>query len=301
MKKNKMTRLFIICSIFFLISFAGMIMSYAETYEYDALGRVKKALREDGSSVTYTYDANGNLESHTAYDKGDKNVPAEAGDSKDQGSSDASDTKEDENPSTDANGGTKSGGDANGRATSGETKKPDTEKNTDSGQKDTTSEDKSSSGSDKSNGRTVDQNLKGKKIKTKTLRYQITKAGSEHTVKVLEPVKKQVKSITIPGTIKYQGKTYQVTEIASGAFQKQSKLKKVTIGKNIEKIGKKAFYNCKNLKRVKIKSGLLKSVGKKAFTGTNKKLVIKVPSRKLKAYRKLLANKGMKKTAKVKK
>lgn len=37
------------------------IQIYAADYEYDDLGRVTKTVYEDGSSVTYTYDANGNI------------------------------------------------------------------------------------------------------------------------------------------------------------------------------------------------------------------------------------------------
>lgn len=33
----------------------------AEKYEYDRLGRVTKVTYEDGSSITYEYDANGNI------------------------------------------------------------------------------------------------------------------------------------------------------------------------------------------------------------------------------------------------
>lgn len=34
---------------------------YAESYEYDALNRVTKVMYEDGSYVTYEYDASGNM------------------------------------------------------------------------------------------------------------------------------------------------------------------------------------------------------------------------------------------------
>lgn len=32
----------------------------AETYEYDALGRLTKVTFDDGSTITYVYDENGN-------------------------------------------------------------------------------------------------------------------------------------------------------------------------------------------------------------------------------------------------
>lgn len=44
-----------------LYFFSQTIMTDAATYEYDDLGRVTKAVYEDGSSVTYIYDANGNI------------------------------------------------------------------------------------------------------------------------------------------------------------------------------------------------------------------------------------------------
>lgn len=44
-----------------LYFFSQTISTYAASYEYDDLGRVTKAVYEDGSSVTYVYDANGNI------------------------------------------------------------------------------------------------------------------------------------------------------------------------------------------------------------------------------------------------
>ena len=49
----------------------------------------------------------------------------------------------------------------------------------------------------------------------------------------------------------------------------------------VTKIGKKAFYGCKKLKTITIKSKKLnsKSVGAQAFKGLYKKAVIKVPKK----------------------
>lgn len=44
-----------------LCLFMQTVSAHAATYEYDELGRVTKAVYEDGSSVTYVYDANGNI------------------------------------------------------------------------------------------------------------------------------------------------------------------------------------------------------------------------------------------------
>ncbi len=47
--------------------------------------------------------------------------------------------------------------------------------------------------------------------------------------------------------------------------------KKVTIGKNVIKIGKEAFSGDGKLKMIKIQTKKLKSVGKNAFKGIYKK------------------------------
>ena len=59
-------------------------------------------------------------------------------------------------------------------------------------------------------------------------------------------------------------------------------------------IGKKAIYGCKNLKNITIKTTKLtkKRVGSKAFSGIHAKAVIKVPKKKLSAYRKMLKARG---------
>ena len=142
----------------------------------------------------------------------------------------------------------------------------------------------------------------GKKITDKKTNasYRITKAGKE--VEYLKPLSKKT-TVTIPNTIKADGKTYKVTSIAANAFQNNKKLKKLVIKTNIAKIGKKAFYGCKNLKNITIKTKKLKktTVGAKAFKGTSAKAVVKVPKGKLKAYKTLLKSKGINKKATIKK
>lgn len=121
--------------------------------------------------------------------------------------------------------------------------------------------------------------------------YKVTKAGAEVMV---YKTSKAARSVTIPATIKAKGITYKVTSIGAKAFNSNKKLKKVTIGTNIAKISNNAFYKCRSLKTVTIKSVLLtkKTANKKAFQGTNKKMVIKVPKKVKKAYVKIF--KGLK-------
>ena len=105
-----------------------------------------------------------------------------------------------------------------------------------------------------------------KTFQAKNIKYTVTSAKE---VKVTGTTKKSIRSITIPATVKYKRTTYKVTSI-----------------------GSKAFYNCKKLKTVTIKSRKLKSVGKNAFKGIYKKAKVTVPKSKYKAYRKLFKKAG---------
>ena len=123
--------------------------------------------------------------------------------------------------------------------------------------------------------------------------YKVKKEGA--AVSFISPKNKKVKSLTIPATIELAGTTYRVTQIDSSACKKCVKLKKVTIGKNVDKIGLKAFYQCKALKKVIVKTTKLtkSGVGAKAFSGISKKAVIKVPKAKKKSYQKIFRAKGL--------
>ena len=131
----------------------------------------------------------------------------------------------------------------------------------------------------------------GTKYTVAGCQYKVTKAGAEVS---LIKTNKKAKRVTIPAVIKVNGVTYKVTSIGAKAFNGNKKLTKVTIGTNIKKISNNAFYKCKSLKMVTIKSVLLtkKTASKKAFKGVNKKMVIKVPKKVKKAYVKMF--KGLK-------
>lgn len=131
----------------------------------------------------------------------------------------------------------------------------------------------------------------GTKYTVAGCQYKVTKAGAEVS---LIKTNKKAKRMTIPAVIKVNGVTYKVTSIGTKAFNGNKKLTKVTIGTNIKKISNNAFFKCKSLKTVTIKSVLLtkKAANKKAFKGVNKKMVIKVPKKVKKAYVKIF--KGLK-------
>lgn len=134
--------------------------------------------------------------------------------------------------------------------------------------------------------------------------YVVTAPGQ--TVAYKGTINKKAKSITVPATVTIEGTAYKVTSIAAGAFKNNKNITKVTISSNISSIGKQAFYGCKKLKTINIKSKNLtaRSIGAKAFSkvGSNnyKKLTVKVPKSKKNTYKKILKKKGLSGRAKVK-
>ncbi|MBO4864400.1 MAG: leucine-rich repeat protein [Eubacterium sp.] len=134
--------------------------------------------------------------------------------------------------------------------------------------------------------------------------YKVNSVSENLTVTFTGLINKKAKNIEIPDEVILGGKTYQVTEIAPNAFKNNKKLTKVIIGKNVKKIGKKAFYGCKNLKTVIIKTTKLtkKKVGTDAFKKIHKKAKVSVPKKKYKSYKKILKARGIKgKKQKIKK
>lgn len=128
------------------------------------------------------------------------------------------------------------------------------------------------------------------------LKYKVAKNGTKCYMQCIGPVSKSITKATIKSEIWTNGFKYSVTQIKSSAFQNCKKLKKVTIGSNVKKIGAKAFYGCSKLKSVTIKSKKITSIKSKAFKGIYKKAKIKVPSSKKTKYKKLLKKAGVKST-----
>ena len=119
--------------------------------------------------------------------------------------------------------------------------------------------------------------------------YKVT----NNTVSYIKPIAKKT-SVVIPAQITVSGRTYKVTAISAKAFSKNTVVRTVVIGKNINKIGKEAFYGCKNLKKIQVKSKKLssKNVGINAFKGISKKAKMSVPKSKVKSYAKWVKTKG---------
>lgn len=133
--------------------------------------------------------------------------------------------------------------------------------------------------------------------------YKVTKVENAQNAQVsITSLDKKKSSIVIPDYITINGVKCKVVTIKKKALYKGRKLKKLTIGKNVQTIEDNAFNGCKNLKSITIKSTVLKKVGKNAIKGIHKKAVIKVPKKQYKKYKKLFGKKsGFKKPMRLKK
>lgn len=141
---------------------------------------------------------------------------------------------------------------------------------------------------------------KGSTFEYKKAIYKVTKSDAKNgTVTFVKPKVKTNKTFTVPATVKSGKYTFKVTAVNSNAFKNNKKLTKVTIGKNVQKIGSSAFAGDGKLKNITIRTSSLKSVGSKAFKGIHAKCRIKVPKKKLSAYRKKLSKRGQKSTVKI--
>ena len=123
-----------------------------------------------------------------------------------------------------------------------------------------------------------------------------------------------IRSASIPSTIRYAGITYKVSYVWTKAFYGKTRLTKVAISHNVTAIGSYAFRNCKSLNRVAIGTGLTR-IGSQAFYGVKRgciihikslrlnnvgskidsyspKMTIRVDSRKLNYYRKLFSRRS---------
>lgn len=102
--------------------------------------------------------------------------------------------------------------------------------------------------------------LHGTEVTQSGVRYEVN--GS--SAKVLGPTSKNVSTITIESTIQ---RNIKVDEIADEAFKDCQDLITVTIyGSSYYKCGKRAFFNCKKLKKVTISCGRT-TLGESAFEG----------------------------------
>lgn len=147
---------------------------------------------------------------------------------------------------------------------------------------------------------------KGNSYTIGNFKYTVTNVATngKGTVKLTKVVKKSA-SVNIPSTVKINKVSYKVTAVNAKAFANNTTVKKIVIPANVASIGSKAFYNCKKVTSVTIKSTKLttKNIGSKAFTklgaSNYKKAKVKVPASKLKSYKSVLVKKGLSKKVKI--
>lgn len=144
----------------------------------------------------------------------------------------------------------------------------------------------------------------------KKVTYKVTKIA-DSAFKNNKIIEKVVigNNVTIIGSNAFNGASKlnkitvgkRVATIGSGAFRNCTALTKLTLYSNVKKIGAYSFSGCKKLKALTIKSKILvsKNLDKKAFSGIKKTTKIRVPVKKLKAYKTLFRKKGLNSKVKV--
>ena len=160
---------------------------------------------------------------------------------------------------------------------------------------------------------------KGTSHKVGSYQYKVTGTS---TVSLTGVKNNKVTKVKIPQTVEIGGKNFKVTSIGSSAFKNNkkitsieigdnvksigtsafegcTKLSKATLGKGVTEISGNAFKTCKKLGTITIKSTKLKKVGRNALKRIKPAAKIKVPAKKLSAYKKLFKNKGQGRKVKI--
>lgn len=124
-------------------------------------------------------------------------------------------------------------------------------------------------------------------VTVKGATYQMESTGKK-TVNCIGADKK-LKTVTVPDSVKIDGKIYKVTSIAENAFKNNTKVTAVTIGSNVTSIGKNAFKGAKKCTTIVIKSDkLTKKELKGCLSGSSVK-TIKLTGKAKKMYKKYVA------------
>ena len=123
--------------------------------------------------------------------------------------------------------------------------------------------------------------------------YSMTEVGKAKLVKVTT----DENEITIPATVTINDIQCKVVTIGKDAFEGNTSITKVVLGKYVETIGTKAFAGLKNLKEITISSSKLSKVSKSAFYKISKeaKFYIKAKKSVCKSIAALIKKSGIKK------
>lgn len=121
---------------------------------------------------------------------------------------------------------------------------------------------------------------KGSKVtdkKTKAV-YKITGIGKNKTAEYAKSTKKNTVNVSIPASVKLEGKTYKIISVGKSAFKNSKKLKGIKIGKNVKKIGNQAFSGCTKLTNVTLGKNVT-TIGASAFNKCTALVIITIPAK----------------------
>ena len=107
--------------------------------------------------------------------------------------------------------------------------------------------------------------------------FEVTVTGDEPEAAFTGVANKDITKVVIPDTVTVDGVTYAVTAVSVDAFKNNKKLKKVTIGRNVEEIEKGAFSGCTSLTKVTVSAEKLESIGDNAFANCYKLTSVTIP------------------------
>ncbi|SEL54982.1 Ig-like domain (group 2) [Butyrivibrio sp. ob235] len=111
---------------------------------------------------------------------------------------------------------------------------------------------------------------------------------SSDSVAVTKQSNKKVKKVKIGDSITYNGKTYKIVEIKANSYKKCKKLKTLSLGRNITKIGKGAFRGCKNLDKITVRGNSLSTIESGSFAGIKDGARITIICKNRKMFEKLV-------------
>lgn len=122
-----------------------------------------------------------------------------------------------------------------------------------------------------------------------SVNYRISNSG----VAAVSTVGENIETLNISKYVMLSGNRYDVSEIDEYCFSNMASLKKIIIGKNVNKICKYAFLNCSNLKKITIFANNLDRIENGAFKNINKKaiFILKGSSSNKKRIKRLLKKK----------
>lgn len=146
----------------------------------------------------------------------------------------------------------------------------------------------------------------GDAVEKDGVRYVVTNAAAKTvSAEGVASQKKKLRKAVILSTVSIKGVTCNVTEVKAKGFSKFTKLSSVTIGSNVQTVGKQAFNGCKKLKKITFQCTKVPTFKGKTFKGTSSKAKVKL-SKALKKGKtkktmiKKLRKAGISKKAKIK-